>query len=137
MVDVHQSITWTPILRIMTVCVSLEIIGKERKMRKKQKVCWGLFEREPRMYARLAALLSVSPSLGFAFIVPLLLLALGIALGHGVDDGADKETNHDHDHLLKDPQQPVHPTRNRTEIEGRDPDFVGVHLPCLWSLTLQ
>lgn len=36
-----------------------------------------------------------------------LLLALGVAQGHGVDNGADKEAYHDDHNLLKEPRQPA------------------------------
>lgn len=36
-----------------------------------------------------------------------LLLALAIALGRGVDNGADKEAYHDDHNLLKEPRQPA------------------------------
>lgn len=49
----------------------------------------------------------VPPSLGLLLRVPLLLQPLGVALGHGVDDGSDKVAHHDQHHLLEHPRQPV------------------------------
>lgn len=46
-------------------------------------------------------------SLGLLLRVPLLLLPLGVALSHGVDDGYDKVADHDQHHLFKDPREPV------------------------------
>lgn len=37
----------------------------------------------------------------------LLPFALGVALSHGVDNGADKEAYHDDHKLLKEPGQPA------------------------------
>lgn len=47
------------------------------------------------------------PSLALLFRVPQLLQTLGVALGHGVDDGDDEVAHHDQHHLLKHPRQPV------------------------------
>lgn len=60
------------------------------------------------------------PSLHLALRVLVLLLALGVALGHRVDNGADKEAYHDDHNLLKEPRQPVlllPGTTERTERE--------------------
>lgn len=59
-------------------------------------------------------------SLGFLLSVPLLptlLSSLGVALSHGVDDGEDKVTDHDQNHLLKDPCQPVLSLHRETCIQ--------------------
>lgn len=51
--------------------------------------------------------LTASLSLGFLFWVLLLLLPLGIALCHGIYDGQNEIADHDENHFLKDPGEPV------------------------------
>lgn len=65
------------------------------------------------------ALMASRPSLHLALRVLLLMLALGVTLGHGVDDGADKEAYHDDHNLLKEPRQPALLLPRTTERERK------------------
>lgn len=57
------------------------------------------------------------PSLHLALRVFLLLLALGTALSHGVDNGTNKEAYHNDHNLLKNPRQPALLLPGTTERE--------------------
>lgn len=66
-------------------------------------------------------MISSQPSLRLALRILLLPFALGVALSHGVDNGADKEAYHDDHNLLKEPRQPallLPGTTERTEERG-------------------
>lgn len=65
------------------------------------------------------------PSLRLALRVLLLLLALGVTLGRGVDNRADKEAYHDDHNLLKEPRQPVLLLPGTTERTEREREELG------------
>lgn len=60
------------------------------------------------------------PSLHLALRVLLLLLALGTALSHGVDNGTNKEAYHNDHNLLKNPRQPALLLPGTTEREREE-----------------
>ena len=76
--------------------------------------------RERREVGASEVVIDGRPSLRLVLWLFLPLPALGVALGHGVDNGADKEAYHDDHNLLKEPRQPVlllPGTTERTERE--------------------